>query len=192
MCAALAYGHELGLVHGNLRPSNVLFDDQGRARLTDFGLDEHYRDGESADNWYNAHCRQRSREADVLAAGTLMYQMLCAGLPEWGRDPGERDGPFRRQPAGVRRLVSGMIAARPSRRYRSMKSVLADIDRLAQNPHREDVALEVGRTRWRRVLAWGMAAVLVIDVAAFALWQALAGTPAWPGFGQTVSRLLGG
>jgi serine/threonine protein kinase len=34
----LIYLHDEGLVHGDLRGRNVLVDDDGRARLTDFGL----------------------------------------------------------------------------------------------------------------------------------------------------------
>lgn len=34
--AALAYAHEQGVTHGSLRPANVLFDIEGRAKLTSF------------------------------------------------------------------------------------------------------------------------------------------------------------
>lgn len=34
---ALDYMHSLGLVHGNLKPSNILIDTQGQPLLTDFG-----------------------------------------------------------------------------------------------------------------------------------------------------------
>ncbi len=35
----LEAAHAVGVVHGGFRPSNVLLDEQGRARVTDFGLD---------------------------------------------------------------------------------------------------------------------------------------------------------
>ncbi len=35
---ALAYAHARGFVHGALRPSKILFDDEGRARVSDLGM----------------------------------------------------------------------------------------------------------------------------------------------------------
>ena len=71
--------------------------------------------------------------------------------------------------------------------------MLDDIERLVENPQREDIAAKLGRRGgWRRVLAWGLAAMLVIDVVAFAVWQLTHGKPAWAGIQQTVTRLIGG
>ena len=33
---ALAYAHEHHIVHGNIKPENILLDDNGQAVLTDF------------------------------------------------------------------------------------------------------------------------------------------------------------
>jgi hypothetical protein len=35
---ALGYAHQLGVVHGGIKPANVLFDPDGRAKLADFGI----------------------------------------------------------------------------------------------------------------------------------------------------------
>jgi tetratricopeptide (TPR) repeat protein len=40
ICAGLAAAHAQGVVHGNLTPANVLIDENGTARLIDFGIAE--------------------------------------------------------------------------------------------------------------------------------------------------------
>ncbi|KAJ7717957.1 kinase-like domain-containing protein [Mycena metata] len=38
IAVGLQYLHSENIVHGDLRGANILFDDQGHARLADFGL----------------------------------------------------------------------------------------------------------------------------------------------------------
>jgi serine/threonine protein kinase len=90
---ALAYVHERGIVHRDVKPSNVLFDDQGDCYLADFGIaravgaahltDSHEFVGTAA---YLApeqiEDRSTGPAADVYALGLVMLECLT-GEPEY-------------------------------------------------------------------------------------------------------------
>lgn len=38
ICSALAFAHRQGVVHGDVRPTNILYDDEGNCYLADFGI----------------------------------------------------------------------------------------------------------------------------------------------------------
>ncbi|MFH0926331.1 MAG: protein kinase, partial [bacterium] len=66
---ALSFTHRNSIIHGNLRPSNVLINHNDIAKLTDFGLDEHYKDTVDTSNWYGAPEKKRNRQGDIYASG---------------------------------------------------------------------------------------------------------------------------
>lgn len=74
-CNAMEAAHRANILHGNLRPSNVLFDQKEQIRITDFGFDEHYR--ENRKDWYQPEIRgDASVERDIYAAGAIFHHML--------------------------------------------------------------------------------------------------------------------
>lgn len=40
ICKALAYAHRNGIIHGRIKPANLLFDHAGNIRITDFGISQ--------------------------------------------------------------------------------------------------------------------------------------------------------
>lgn len=90
-CDAIAYAHESGVLHQDIKPSNLLVTSDGRTQLLDFGLaamihgeptayrriaaTAHYTASEVLQGAYPG------AQADVYALGVLLYLLLCGTLP---------------------------------------------------------------------------------------------------------------
>ena len=75
LASALEHAHGRGVLHRDLKPQNVLLDEQGRARLVDFGL-----------------ARVLDRTTQLTTSGTLLGTPLYMA-PEQATAHGERIGP---------------------------------------------------------------------------------------------------
>ncbi len=98
VCAGVGHAHRSGLVHGDLKPGNVLIRSDGHAKVVDFGLARAL--GESAMDeagelvWgtpayfapEQAAGGRVSPATDVYAIGVILYEMLTGQLPFGGDD----------------------------------------------------------------------------------------------------------
>ncbi|MHC5055300.1 MAG: protein kinase domain-containing protein [Planctomycetota bacterium] len=92
---ALSAAHGVGSVHGDLKPSNIMIDTQGRARVTDFGmLPRALKDGELEESahvagWMPFAAPELVRDgpeaaderSDSYSIGALLYFMLTGKAP---------------------------------------------------------------------------------------------------------------
>ncbi len=82
ICTALAAAHAHGIVHGDLKPANVLVSRQGRIQLTDFGVA--FRDGggsASALSPEQVRGEALTPASDLFALGCLLYRLLTGRHP---------------------------------------------------------------------------------------------------------------
>jgi len=132
IASGLAYAHRNGVIHGNVRPTNILFDKANNVKLTDFALPEHYL--RNRDNWYSAPERKRSRAADIYAAGIILHQLLTSRLPDI-RARGELG--WISKSSDLRfvmlNLVSQMLEIDPSRRPGSFDAILSSMENQQQS-----------------------------------------------------------
>jgi serine/threonine-protein kinase len=87
---AVAFAHEKGVIHCDVKPDNLLLFPDGRLRLTDFGISKvaHRTISASGAGTVGYMAPEQamgrpSRRSDVFAAGLVLWQMLSGELPEW-------------------------------------------------------------------------------------------------------------
>ncbi len=97
-CEALAHAHAAGIVHRDLKTSNILVDEQGQARLIDFGiakvLDRGSVDFDQPETRFEARLmtpayaspeqllgRKITRSSDVYSMSVVLYELLTGSRP---------------------------------------------------------------------------------------------------------------
>ncbi|MDQ1091814.1 serine/threonine protein kinase [Xanthomonas sacchari] len=88
VCDAVAYAHRLGIVHQDIKPSNLLVAEDGRPRLLDFGLARRLQSDRkliAISHGYAAPEALRdarpARTLDIYALGVVLYRLLCGSGP---------------------------------------------------------------------------------------------------------------
>jgi serine/threonine-protein kinase len=122
---ALDFAHKNNIIHGNLRPTNILFTREDAVKLTDFGLPPHYDMDEK--NWYVPPEKAISRQADLYALGVILCQLLTGGYPIYDREKQLTLGDLKRtNPEAINDMLVKLLAVRMTERYQAVGPFLQD------------------------------------------------------------------
>ncbi|MFC1586886.1 protein kinase [Planctomycetota bacterium] len=152
--AALEHAHRRGLVHRDIKPDNIMIDNQGNVKVMDFGLAKisNISGGLTQSGLYLGTPEYSSPEqcatntldgrSDIYSLGVVLYECLSGGLPHTAETPlalfnkvtKEHPTPVRvlntSVPKTVEALIDKMLAKRPDERYQNAPEAIADIDKI--------------------------------------------------------------
>ena len=131
VCAGLAEGHALGIVHRDVKPENILLDAQGRVKVADFGLAVSTKQvpqltsGVAGTLVYMAPEQKLAAEpvspaTDVYALGLILYELLVGTVPQGAFEPASN---FAGTPPILDNIVRRCLQADPKARYATAKQL---------------------------------------------------------------------
>ena len=164
--AAVEYAHSLGLLHLDLKPANVLFDEHAQPLIGDFGLARHMDDAGGVDahevcgtpaymapEQITAGARRLDQRTDVYALGAILYELLTGVTPHATGDakarqsatsdivpPRVRDGSIA---PDLEAICLRCLQHDPNRRYPHIADFNADLAR-----YRDGNDVSARKPRW--------------------------------------------
>ncbi len=173
----LAHVHRHGMVHRDIKSSNVMFDAEGRVKLTDFGLAQlahlaspNGRTSIEGTVGYMAPEQMQGKPADfrsdLFGFGVLLYEMTTGRLPFQAKNTSEtirrvisdQPKPIREArpdlPVGLETIVNRLLEKKPEDRYArasdvvyALRSLKAAAPEEASTRTLSEIAVEPGWSR---------------------------------------------
>ncbi|HVQ31661.1 MAG TPA: serine/threonine-protein kinase, partial [Vicinamibacteria bacterium] len=173
--------HEMGVIHRDLKPQNIMVDRADHVYVTDFGLarlQESSGMTETGALFGTPHYMSPEQvkgslldgRSDIYSLGVILYELLTGEIPFSGGTPYEVMSRRLHQdprpaaainpeiPNWLRGVIDRCLTRSPSDRYPNVTALLAALD--AKSVH-TSLALEIRRRRWLKSAILGVGATLL-------------------------------
>lgn len=185
MASALEYAHAHGLVHRDVRSSNIIVGDDGHVTLTDFGLVKALQSsGLTSEDKVTGTPEYMSPEqaeskpvdgrSDLYSLGIVAYEMLCGSVPFKGDStPSTLYAQVHMPPPPLRDLapdlpqrleeiIGKMLAKAPRDRFQTADELTADLDGLKATLGEPSPPEAEDGDRKRNWMAWTAGAGVIV------------------------------
>ena len=161
----LAHAHEAYIIHRDIKPQNIMIEDNGRIKITDFGIamalnstqltqtnsvmgSVHYLPPEQANG------KGSTVKSDIYSLGILMYELLTGSVPFKGdtaveialKHMKEKIPSVRKQnptiPQSVENIILKATAKNPKNRYDSVREMYNDLQTALERDNEKRIVYE--------------------------------------------------
>jgi len=195
VCQALQAAHSVGVIHRDLKPQNIMREENGRILVMDFGLARTMEgDGMTQTGALvgtmeymspeQALGKELDQRSDVFTAGLILYELLTGNMPFKAetalasliRRTQERAIPVsdldRNIPGALSSIVSKCLERDPNLRYQSAEEVLRALDSWQGKRAGATLGFHADVKPWGQTIPWpvvtGIITLLLLLVVGYA------------------------
>ena len=151
----MEYAHGKGVLHGNIKPENILFSRSGTPRVSDFGISKclgfskyrgrlHIRGGLFYSSPEQLQGQAVDHRSDIFSLGKVLYESLLGTIPlsqegillspcgQLGL-PGFNWEPKQQVPSEVQAVIDKATAPSPGDRYEDIGKMVMDLQKILRS-----------------------------------------------------------